>query len=252
VTAPYVAALLAVLAVSLVSLIGALGLAFDERVLRKTLFVFVSLAVGALYGGAFIHLIPEAMAALPGEGVVGGLVLGGILAFFALEKFLHWHHSHAMDAPDHDDHAVRPLGPMVLVADGVHNFTDGIIIAGSFMISMEVGLSTTLAIALHEIPQEIGDFALLIHAGYRRATAIWLNFASSLVALLGAGLVFVVADIEGVVPGLAAVAAGGFIYIAGSDLVPELHKTTDRAQSLQQLAAILVGVGLMLALVWVE
>ena len=235
-------------------------LSFSPKVLDRALFVMVSLAAGALFGDAFIHLIPSALEAMPEEGLVGGFVLLGILSFFALEKFFHWHHSHGPVSDVHGHahghaeghHGVQPLGPMVLVADGVHNFADGMMIGASFLISTEVGISTAIAIALHEVPQEIGDYALLLHAGYSRRRALLLNFLSGLLAVFGTVVVFLLADAQGLVPAISAMAAGAFIYIAGSDLVPEMQKITDRRGSLLQLGALLAGIALMFGLIYFE
>lgn len=245
-------ALISVIAVSLISLIGIIGLSMRESFLRKNLFLLVSLAVGALFGDVFIHLLPHAHEELPGKVAVPFFVLLGIVIFFVLEKFLRWQHVHGVHETDDQADTTKPVGPLVLIGDAVHNFIDGIIIGGSFLVNIEVGFATTLAIALHEIPQEIGDFALLIHAGYSKRRALLLNFLSGLIAIIGTVGVFVFASVEGIIPALAALAAGGFIYIAGSDLVPELHKNGKVGQSFQQLIAILVGIGLMFALLLFE
>ena len=225
---------------------------FSDAVLKKGLFLLVSLAVGALFGDAFIHLIPHALEEMPGKIAVPFFVLLGIVVFFSLEKFLRWHHHHDLDEPLGSDHHVKPVGPLILVGDGLHNVLDGVIIGAGFLISPEAGIATTIAIALHEIPQEIGDFGILIHSGYSKKRALLFNLISALFAFLGLGIVFMASDVEGLVPAMSAIAAGGFIYIAGSDLVPELQKTPNARQSLQQLAAILLGMGLMFALVLFE
>ena len=245
-------ALISVIAVSLISLIGIIGLSMREAFLRKSLFLLVSLAVGALFGDAFIHLLPYALKELPGKVSVPFFVLLGIVIFFALEKFLRWRHAHGAHETDDQGDTTNPSGPLVLIGGAVHNLIDGIIIGGSFLVNIEVGFATTLAIAIHEIPQEIGDFALLVHAGYRKGHALLLNFLSGLIAVIGTVGVFIFANVESIIPALAALAAGGFIYIAGSDLVPELHKNEKLGQSLQQFAAILVGIGIMFALLLLE
>ena len=156
----YIFALASVVVVSLVSLVGILGLSFRKDLLEKYIFIFISLAVGALLGDAFIHLIPEAFESA-NPLLVSILIVAGILLFFVLEKFLHWHHH----GDDTEKNHVHPMGKLILISDGVHNFIDGVIIGTSFMISIPIGLATTLAVVLHEIPQEIGDFAVLLHAG---------------------------------------------------------------------------------------
>lgn len=255
-------ALIAVLIVSLISLAGLITLGMNTAFLKKALPFLVSLAVGALFGDAFIHLIPYALEEVPGEMVVPFCVLLGIVLFFTLEKFLRWQHSHdlpgelevdlAHGGHSHHDHPIKPVGPIVLVGDAFHNLLDGIIIGASFLISPEVGIATTLAIALHEIPQEIGDFAILLHAGYSKKKALLFNFISALSAVVGLVIVFLFAEVEGLTPLLSAIAAGGFIYIAGSDLVPELHEETTTSQSVLQLIAMILGIGIMFGLVMLE
>lgn len=245
----HIYALAGVIVVSLVSLVGAFFLSVREEFIRKYTFLFVSLAVGALLGDAFIHLIPEAFETLPDPLVVSLLIITGIVAFFVLEKFMHWHH-HGDDA--HED-AIHPVGKLVLISDGIHNFIDGIIIGISFLVSVPIGIATTFAIILHEIPQEIGDFAVLLHAGYTRKRALWLNFISALTALSGTLLAFVLGEFgERFTAWILPLAAGGFIYIAVADLIPELHKTKKISHSFSQLLAVVFGVILMIGLVFLE
>ena len=239
---------MSVMGVSLVSLIGIFMLSLREDLLRKYTFLFMSVAVGALLGDAFIHLIPEALEEAENKVVVSVLVILGILFFFILEKFFHWHH-HGEDKDTH----IHPVGKLTLVSDGLHNFLDGIIIAASFFVSIPIGIATTFAVLLHEIPQEIGDFSVLLHAGYKKTKALWLNFFSALAAVLGAVLFFIVGEqLESFIIYALPVAAGGFIYIATADLIPELQKTTSRKYSLYQIIAVLVGVVAMLALAILE
>lgn len=247
-------ALIAVAVVSAVSLVGIFTLAWDEARLRRTLFVLISLAAGALLGDAFIHLIPEAFEEAGNTLIVSLLVLGGFFTFFVLEKFLNWHHVHADEPLDAAEHArIHPVGHLVLVSDGMHNLIDGVAIGAAFMVSPAVGIATTAAILLHEIPQEIGDFALLIHAGFSRTQALIMNLFSALSAFVGVGLAFVLAGFfESAAPLIAAFSAGMFIYIAGSDLIPELHKTSGVKRSLTQLLAIGFGILVMAALLVLE
>ncbi len=244
----YIHALLSVFFVSLASLVGIFTLSLKEDVLRKYVFLLVSLAVGALLGDAFIHLIPEAF-----EGgnplQVSLLIITGIVSFFVLEKFLHWHHHE----DDTNEYTVHPVGKLVLFSDGVHNFIDGVLIGVSFMVSIPVGIATTVAIILHEIPQEIGDFAVLLHAGYTRKKALWLNFLSALTAVFGTLLAFVFGENSvGFIDSILPIAAGGFIYIAVADLIPELHKTKEVKHSVSQLFALILGVVLMIGLLFLE
>lgn len=250
-----------VIIVSLISLVGIIALSLRESFLRRSIFLLVSLAVGALFGDALIHLIPEAFEKMENTALVSFFILSGIFVFFILEKFLRWHHGHGHECRSDNIHEcppevegqIKPLGFMVLVSDGLHNLIDGIIIGVSYLISIEVGIATTVAIILHEIPQEISDFGVLLHAGFTKTKALLVNFLSALLAVVGVGIALVIGGGgETFVPAVLAIAAGGFLYIAGSDLVPELHKTSNVKRSLQQLVAILVGIALMFLLLLLE
>lgn len=234
--------------VSVLSLTGILLLSFREVLFRKCIPLFISIAVGALLGDAFIHLIPEA---LVNEHTTSMslLIIAGILLFFVLEKFLHWHHH----GEDTEAAHIHPVGRLVLVSDIIHNFLDGVIIAASFMVSVPVGLATTLAVVLHEIPQEVGDFAVLLHAGYTKRRAILLNFLTALSAFFGAALFLAIGEYaEPLTAYFIPLTAGGFIYIAVADLIPELQKTKQLKNSLYQLAAVIIGVAAMAALTFLE
>lgn len=246
----YIYAFASVIVVSLVSLMGVFSLSLKEEILRKYIFVFISLAVGALLGDAFIHLIPEALEGSGNATLTSILIIAGILIFFALEKFLHWHH-HGEDE-DKEKFHIHPVGKLVLYSDGVHNFIDGMIIGASFLISVPVGLATTLAVVLHEIPQEIGDFAVLLHAGYTKMRALWLNFLSALLSILGVLFVFMLGGGESTALWMLPIAAGGFIYIAVADLIPELQKTKEVKYSILQLVVVIIGVLAMVALTYLE
>lgn len=239
-----------VLIVSLVSLVGLFTL-FRERFMRKYLLLFVSFSAGALFGDAFIHLLPEAFKA-PGASLwtVSLPILGGIVFFLVLEKIIHWHHCHGREEECHHE---KTLGWMNLVGDAVHNFVDGMVIAGSFLVSVPLGIATTIAVFFHELPQEISDFGVLLHAGFSKQRALLFNFVSALFAFGGAILVLA---LNGSIPGLegilVAFTAGGFIYIAGTDLIPELRKETSLQQNLLQLFFILLGITIMAGLLLVE
>ncbi|MEK7170142.1 MAG: ZIP family metal transporter [Patescibacteria group bacterium] len=254
----WIYALGAVGIVSLVSFAGLVTLALRESALKRIVFVLVGLATGALFGDALIHLIPEALESTIGEVGTGVAVMVGILLFFALEKFLFWHHCHGEHEESCDtlvshDHVPQHLGTLILSADFIHNAVDGIIIGASFLVSTEVGIATTVAVVLHEIPQEIADFGLLIHAGWSRGKALLWNFFSALSAFLGVVSVFLLGSrVEHLVPLAAAFTAGAFIYIAGSDLVPELHKTEGFGKTLIQILAVILGFCLMLLLLLLE
>ena len=243
----YIYSFISVVIVSLVSLIGVFALSIREDLLRKYIFVFISLAVGALLGDAFIHLIPEAFEHVGNTTHVSVLIIVGILIFFILEKFLHWHH-HGEDTEE-----IHPVGKLILFSDGVHNFIDGIIIGVSFLVSVPVGIATTIAVILHEIPQEIGDFAVLLHSGYTKSRALFLNFLSALCAVLGVLLAFVLGEAgETFSLWVLPIAAGGFIYVAVADLIPELHKTKEAKHSALQIIAVIAGVLAMIALTLLE
>jgi zinc and cadmium transporter len=251
-TIPFIYSLISVLIISLISLIGIFTLSLKESTLRKYVFVFVSLALGALLGDAFIHLIPEALEETGDPTKVFLFVIFGIFIFFVLEKVLHWHH-HLDDAENH----TKPVGKMILISDGFHNFLDGVIIGASYLVSVEVGIATTIAVMIHEIPQEIGDYGVLIHAGYTKARALFLNFVSALLSAVGVILVFILGEtLEGVLVWFLAVAAGGFIYIALSDLIPELHNHSEEKQNFGhtfvQIFVAIVGVLIMYGLLFLE
>ena len=238
--------IISVIIVSLVSLIGILTLVIKKKVLNKILFYLVSFAVGALLGDALIHLIPESVQDLPAQ-TVSILILAGILLFFILEKIIRWHHCHDMEC-ENKDH-VQPAGTINLVSDAIHNFIDGILIAASFLADIKLGITTSLAILLHEIPQEIGDFSILIHSGFKIKKAVWFNFLTALFAVLGTALVLIFRSSEALnISYLLPITAGGFLYIASSDLIPELHKKNQPIESIFQIIFLLVGIFVMYGL----
>src|SRR3989338_8957865 len=211
--------LVSVVIVSLISLISVFTLSISQEKLKKFLIYFVSLSAGTLLGDAFIHLIPESYKNGANAILAPLSILSGILVFFILEKFLHWRHCHDVACDDHP----HPFSYVILMGDTLHNFIDGLVIAASYVVSIPVGLATTLAVILHEIPQEIGDFSILVHAGFSKGKALLLNFASALLAILGAVITILLTNkIESLQNFLIPITIGGFIYIAGSDLIPEL------------------------------
>ncbi len=241
--------LVSVLAVSLVSLIGVATISMREELLRQAIFVMVSLAVGAMFGDTFIHLLPESFQRARATTETAVYILAGIFTFFVLEKFLLWRHDHAPQSAN----TIRPIGYTTLIADGLHNFIDGLIIGASYLVGTPIGLATTIAVLLHEVPHEIGNFGILLHAGFSKSKALWLNFLSATLAIVGALVALVVSSRLShfsivVLP----ITAGGFIYLAGCDLVPELHKERKPLKSLVQLIAIGIGVLLMLLLKLLE
>ncbi|MDY6761793.1 MAG: ZIP family metal transporter [Candidatus Nanohaloarchaea archaeon] len=232
--------------VSIIALVGVVTLGLREQLLRKIVFALVSFAAGALFGGAFIHLIPKTAAEFGLTTATGLHILAGIVVFFIVEKYIHWHHHHFRenDCPE----CVEPWTYMVVLGDGVHNFIDGLVIAAAYLTSFGLGVATTVAVALHEIPQEIGDFGVLVHGGFSVKRALVYNFLSAVTAVIGAGVVVVLADGSGVRRFLVPFAAGGFIYIAGSDLLPEFKEETDLQKSTVQMITFLLGIGAMYAL----
>jgi len=237
--------LVSVAIVSLISLIGVFTLSMKKESLEKILIYLVSLSTGTLLGDAFIHLIPEAYENSADSLSVGLYILAGILFFFIVEKFFHWRHCHHVPNEKHP----HPFSYVVLAGDTVHNFIDGMIIAASFLISVPVGIATTIAVILHEIPQEIGDFGSLVYGGFSRAKALFFNFATALTAVAGAIIVLAInANTAEITNFLVPFAAGGFIYIASADLIPELHKQTDIRKSFGQLGMFIMGIVIMLLL----
>jgi len=229
--------------VSLIAFIGILALVLRDNLLRKLLLVLVSLSAGALMGGAFLHLLPEALEKAGSHEIFQTLflyVLIGFSLFFIIEKVLHWRHCHKGKCD------VHTFAYMNLFGEAVHNFIDGLIIAASFVVSIPLGITTTLAVALHEIPQEIGDFGVLVYGGFKKSRALCLNFLIALAAVAGgiSGF-FLSTTIESSVLFLLPFAAGGFIYIAASDLVPEIRKETRIGRALLNFGIFILGIIIM-------
>lgn len=245
--------IISVLVVSIASFAGVLTLAIREQRLKKMLLYLVSLSAGALFGDAFIHLLPEAVESFGFNVKVSLLVLSGIGVFFVLEKILHWHHHYHKHKHEHKGKKFHAFAIMNLFGDFVHNFIDGIIIGASYLASIPLGIATTMAVVLHEIPQEIGDFGVLLHGGFSKYEALVFNFLTALAAFLGALLALMLGSLlENINMFLLPFAAGGFIYIAGSDLIPELHKEVKVSRSVLQLLSFILGIGLMLLLLLFE
>lgn len=233
---------------SLLGSVGALAgaallLVFPQGVRALLLPCLISYATGTLLGAAFLGLLPRALAAAPSVSVMAA-VLAGLGLFFLLEKMVLWRHCHNQECPVH-----AVAGPLILFGDAFHNFTDGAIIAASFMISIPLGVTTAVAVAAHEIPQEVGDFAILLDSGYSRPQALTYNLLSALATLPGALLTYwYMSDIRFVLPYIVAAGAASFIYIALADLTPTLHRHLGLAVSVRQFALILLGVGTILIL----
>lgn len=247
---PIIATLISVVIVSLVSLVGIFFAYVHESRIRKLLFILVSFAVGTLLGDVFFHLLPELYSDASHPLIVGVYILGGIFLFFCLEHFLHWHHYHSTPA---EGHAAHPSAYINIGADALHNFVDGLIIGASFLISLPLGFATTLTVLFHEIPQELGDFAILVNAGFSRTKALLFNLFSATFAILGGCLaIFIGSLFESFAPVLVGITAGGFIYLALADLMPQLHRDIQPARSALQFFAALCGIAIMLALTLFE
>jgi zinc and cadmium transporter len=229
----------ATFSISLCVFVAVFFLYLKKETLSKITLFLVSLSAGALMGGAFLHLLPEAASKIEAEKLYL-VTLSAFIFFFFMEKLLHWRHCHKADCPIHT------FGYMNLFGDSIHNFIDGLVIASTFLIDFKLGIITTLAIALHEIPQEIGDFGVLIHAGFNKKKALILNFLVALTVVLG-GIVgyFISFLLESIIPYLLPFAAGGFIYIAASDLMPEIRKEPSLKKSIGSFIIFILGIALM-------
>ncbi|HET7765605.1 MAG TPA: ZIP family metal transporter [Burkholderiales bacterium] len=210
----------------------------------------VSFAVGALLGAVFLEILPHAIGAAASLQAVFAPVLGGILGFFVLEKLVLWRHCHVEDCEAHDHHADPDdhgrSGLMIIIGDAFHNFVDGILIAAAFLQSTDLGVVTAAAIIAHEIPQEIGDFVILLHSGYGKAAALALNLLSSLAMLFGALLAYLTLQAaQEWIPTVLAIAAASMIYVAVADLIPGLHRRPELRATAQQVVLIALGVGLI-------
>jgi zinc and cadmium transporter len=242
-------ALISVLAVSIISLVGILFLWVSDKKLKKAFIYLVSFAAGGLFGDVFLHLLPEAIDTgfEPSSAII---LLTGILSSFAVERFLQWRHCHIPTSGEHP----HSFAYMNLFGDGVHNLIDGLIIGVSYLASIPLGMATTIAVVFHEIPQEMGDFGVLVYGGFTKKRAVMFNFITALTAVLGALIALALGSVlEGFVPLLIPFAAGNFIYIAGSDLIPELRKDTpELKKSALQLGSLIMGVIPMVLLLLLE
>jgi len=245
----WVYTLISVFIVSLASFVGVLTLSLKEKLLNKVLIFFVAFSAGALIGDSFLHLLPEATKENGFTLGVSAAIFSGIIAFFLLEKILRWRHCHEANCDDHPKH----LGQMNLIGDGVHNLIDGLLIGASFLVSMPVGIATTLAIVMHEIPQELGDFGVLLHSGFSKKRAILFNFFSACIAIIGAIIaLFIGTKTSFFSQAMIPFAAGGFLYIALSDLIPELHKEVKWQSAISHLIFLILGIGVMTLMLFVE
>ena len=225
----------------------AIAAAVAYRVHARWIPTVVSYAVGALLGAVFLDILPHLFEETRNPARIAAFILGGILGFFVLEKLLLWRHHHHHEEggePGHAAHGDRGRsGYMIVVGDSFHNFTDGVIIASAFVADLRLGAVTALAIIAHEIPQEIGDFLVLLHSGFSRRKALVLNALSGLATLVGALFAyFALASVEGWIPEILAIAAASMLYVAVADLIPGLHKRTAFRESLAQVAFIVLGI----------
>ena len=238
--------LIACFLISLCVWVAVLFLFFKKETLSKITMFLVSLSAGALIGGAFLHLLPEAAEKMEPERLFF-VVLLAFVGFFLIEKLFHWRHCHKENCEIHT------FGYMNLVGDTLHNFIDGLVIASVFLVDFKLGMITTLAIALHEIPQEIGDFGVLIHAGFHKTKALVLNYIVASTVILGGIVGYLAAFyIDGAITYLLPIAAGGFIYIAASDLMPEIRKESNFKKSIASFGIFLLGIIIMFAVKFLD
>jgi zinc and cadmium transporter len=237
------------LAMSAIALVGSVTLVLPERTFNRVVLPLVALAAGSLLGGTFFHLLPEAVDELGNDLDLYAALAGGFLTFFVLEQFLHWHHCH-QPLPKH-----RPVGYLILLADGLHNLLGGLAVGGAFVIDTELGIVTWAVAAAHEVPQELGDFGILVNSGWSKRAALGFNVVSALTFPLGGLLAYALSggiDVAWFLP----FAAGNFLYIGATDLIPELHPENcpgrgapaGLAQQLIQFAAFLAGLGVLLSI----
>lgn len=246
-TIPYIIG--GILLSSTLSLGGMWAFSVRKGFIERAMLYLISFSTGALLGDVFLHMLPEMVEETTILEQAWFYVLGGVILSFILEKFIHWHHCHVMPSEHHH----HPVGTMTLIGDTLHNVLDGMLIAGAFMVDPTVGIATTVAVILHEVPQEISDYALMIYSGYSRSKALLFNFMTTLSALVGAMLVVgFSAQLPDIGLYLLPLTAGNFLYIAGADLIPELHKETGARKSAAQLTCMVLGIAFMAALTALE
>lgn len=234
------------IAMSLIAWVGLFTLFLKENLLKKIILPLVAFSAGALLGGAFLHMIPEAINKVGSSLYIFLWLLFGFSLFFLLENFIQWHHCHKPPS----EHK-RPVTYLILIADGIHNFIGGLAIAGAFVVDIKVGIVTWLACAAHEVPQELGDFGILIHGGWNKKKALIFNFFSALTIIFGGVIAYFLStkiDITFLLP----FAAGNFIYIASSDLIPEIKHETNIKNNLIHFFAFITGILLILAVRFIE
>lgn len=239
--------LIATITISLIAFVGVFTLILKKELLNNVLLGLVALSTGALLGGAFLHLLPEAIAEKGADLAIFLYLLLGFSIFFMLEQFLQWRHQHTATPQ------VKPFSYLILVSDSVHNFIDGLIIAASFVTSFHLGVATTLAVALHEIPQELGDFAVLVYGGFGKKRALMFNFATAITAILGGITGYMASSVmQTSIIYLLPFAAGNFIYIAAADLIPEIKHQVSLTRSVVHFVIFLFGIAIMLAVKYIH
>ena len=238
--------------VSLLSLVGVFALSLKERTLHSILFVLVAFSAGTILGAVYFDLLPEAME-LVGESVAAVYITLGFTVFFFLERFIYWYHGHGhesdISAEMPDRTTAKSFAYLNIIGDGIHNFVDGMIIAASFLVGFSVGLATTIAVIFHEFPQEMGDYGILVYAGFKRGKALLINFVVALTVVLGGlSAALFIEMVEAFSGLLIALSAGGFIYLAASELIPELHKEKSLKKSVIQFIFFILGITLIWSL----
>lgn len=246
---------------SIASLIGGIVLLYKEKFASRISHLLSAFAAGALLATAFLDLLPEAAAEaeqlLQESGIETNVfvwTIVGFLTFFVLERAIHWSHHHQIREGEFNRHTPKAIVPLIIIGDSVHNFLDGVVIASTFFVSIPLGIITSLAVAAHEIPQEIGDFGILLHKGIKRGKVLWLNVLSALISIIGALVTFWLGDsIKTVIPVFLSIAAGFFIYIAAADLIPEIHNQDKRSVALTETLLLILGViTVWLSIVYLE
>lgn len=252
----YFYAIVSVVIVSLVSLVGIVTILINKKNIDRLLFILVSISAGTLFGGAFLHLIPEAVEELGEFSIeLSFRILAGIIVFFVLDKLVHWKHTHDNPLQIHTKEKNRAgVAYMNLLGDGIHNLLDGLVIAGSYLVSIPTGVATTIAVVVHETPQEIADFGVLLYSGFTRKKALLFNFLSAALAIVGVIIGLILGTRSGAfIASIVPFAGGAFIYIAGSNLIPELLRENRGLRDLlQQFFAFMLGISIMYGLLFIE
>ena len=238
--------------VSLISMLGLLVLFVREKIMHKILWVLIAFSAGTILGTAYLELLPEALE-LVGSSEAFIYITIGFVSFFFLERYIYWSHGHSHEIEDAksalDSRMTRNFAYLNVIGDGIHNFVDGMIIATSFLIDFKVGLAATIAVIFHELPQELGDYGILIYSGFKRNQALIINFMAALTVVLGGVFAIIFLEAVEALSGLLlAFSAGGFIYLAASELIPELQEEKRLSQSLIQFAIFILGIMMIFSL----